>query len=219
MSFIPCLVRGSSPAGEARYALGHPLVLTGGWVEMAVGAGGFADGIVAMGGPVRTPGEPAGHHRGHSDRACSARTGGPVAHRGAFQRDRGYEPGPRPVHHVSIWVGARRPRLLRAIGQLADGWVSPLSTYLPPEDLPAARAAIHHGAAEAGRDPTTIRRITSGRGHRHQRGRLRWRRRGLGAGAGRMAPSAAPRLLHLLAHPRRTTPTRPVRQRRHTSRP
>ena len=26
MSFIPCLVRGSSPAGEARYALGHPLV-------------------------------------------------------------------------------------------------------------------------------------------------------------------------------------------------
>src|SRR5918994_2493591 len=26
MSFIPRLVRGSSPAGEARYALGHPLV-------------------------------------------------------------------------------------------------------------------------------------------------------------------------------------------------
>ncbi len=26
MTFIPCLVRGASPVGEARYALGHPLV-------------------------------------------------------------------------------------------------------------------------------------------------------------------------------------------------
>ena len=83
---------------------------------------------------------------------------------GRFNRTAGHEPGPCPVHHVSIWGGARRPRLLRAIGQLADGWVSPLSTYLRPEDLPAARAAIDHGAAEAGRDPTTIRRIYNGDG-------------------------------------------------------
>ena len=26
MTFIPCLVRSSSPAGEVRFALGHPLV-------------------------------------------------------------------------------------------------------------------------------------------------------------------------------------------------
>jgi alkanesulfonate monooxygenase SsuD/methylene tetrahydromethanopterin reductase-like flavin-dependent oxidoreductase (luciferase family) len=124
-------------------------VLTGGRVEIAVGAGGFADGIAAMGGPVRTPGESLqANIEGIRIVWAALEPAGRSRIEGRFNWTAGHEPGPRSVHHVSIWVGARRPRLFRAIGQLADGWVSPLSTYLPPEDLPAARAAIDHGAAE-----------------------------------------------------------------------
>jgi hypothetical protein len=70
----------------------------------------------------------------------------------------GYPPGPPPAHRVEIWVGAYRPRGLRLIGRLADGWV-PSYGYMGPEDLRVASARIDEAARAAGRDPDAIRRI------------------------------------------------------------
>ena len=83
----------------------------------------------------------------------------PVVLNGRHHHIGGYRPGPPPRHPIGLWVGAQRPRLLRATGRLADGWVSPLNIYVTPDAVPAAQRAIDAGAAEAGRDPDHIRRI------------------------------------------------------------
>jgi alkanesulfonate monooxygenase SsuD/methylene tetrahydromethanopterin reductase-like flavin-dependent oxidoreductase (luciferase family) len=70
----------------------------------------------------------------------------------------GYPVGPAPAHRVEIWVGAYRPRGLRLIGRLADGWV-PSYGYFGPAAFKVASASIDDAAIAAGRDPTRIRRI------------------------------------------------------------
>jgi len=70
---------------------------------------------------------------------------------------RGMRPGPRPVHEISIWVGAYGPRMLALIGRLADGWV-PSYGYSPPERIPEMQRRIDEGAKRAGREAAEIRR-------------------------------------------------------------
>ena len=135
-------------------------VLTGGRVELAVGAGGIPVAIATMGGPQRTPGQAvdATVDALHVIRAALEAKGSSQA-KGHHHRTAGYRPGPPPAHRMGLWVGAQRPRLLRAVGALADGWVSPLNIYVPPSSVPAARAALDAGARDAGRDPANLRRI------------------------------------------------------------
>ncbi len=73
----------------------------------------------------------------------------------------GHKPGPSPAHPVGIWFGVRHPRMLSLTGRLADGWVCPLNTYVPPEEVPAMQARIDEAARRAGRQPTAIRRISN----------------------------------------------------------
>jgi alkanesulfonate monooxygenase SsuD/methylene tetrahydromethanopterin reductase-like flavin-dependent oxidoreductase (luciferase family) len=56
------------------------------------------------------------------------------------------------MHDISIWVGAFKPRMLRLVGRLADGWW-PTVAGLKPGDLTAGNAIIDAAAARAGRDP------------------------------------------------------------------
>ncbi|MQA01083.1 MAG: LLM class flavin-dependent oxidoreductase [Dehalococcoidia bacterium] len=56
---------------------------------------------------------------------------------------------------VPVWVAAAGPRTLRAAGRTADGVFLRVGTH--PENLRAAVAAVREGAAEAGRDPATVR--------------------------------------------------------------
>jgi alkanesulfonate monooxygenase SsuD/methylene tetrahydromethanopterin reductase-like flavin-dependent oxidoreductase (luciferase family) len=49
--------------------------------------------------------------------------------------------------------------MLGLAGRLADGWVSPLNIYLPPEQVPNAQALIDAAARSAERDPAEVRRI------------------------------------------------------------
>ena len=57
-----------------------------------------------------------------------------------------------------IWVGAFKPRMLRLVGRLADGWL-PTVAGLKPGEFTAGNAAIDAAAVEAGRDPHAIRRL------------------------------------------------------------
>ncbi|WP_127127109.1 LLM class flavin-dependent oxidoreductase [Georgenia sp. SYP-B2076] len=135
-------------------------LLTGGRVELGLGAGGFWDAIVAMGGPRRTPGEAVG---ALEDAITVMRelwdpTRRHVRAGGSFYRLDGAKPGPAPAHDVSIWLGAYRPRMLRLTGRLADGWL-PSSTGMPPEQLAAANAIVDDAARAAGRSPADVRRL------------------------------------------------------------
>ena len=134
-------------------------VLSGGRVEVGLGAGAFWDAVVGMGGPRRSPGEAV---RSTEEAIEVMRlvwsTERSLRFEGEFYSLRGMRPGPRPAHGIGIWVGAYGPRMLGLIGRKADGWVPSLG-YSPPERLPEMHGRIDEGAAEAGRDPSEITRV------------------------------------------------------------
>jgi alkanesulfonate monooxygenase SsuD/methylene tetrahydromethanopterin reductase-like flavin-dependent oxidoreductase (luciferase family) len=148
------------PAVLARAAASLDL-LSGGRLELGLGAGAFWDGVAAMGGPRRTPGEAVD---ALSEAIDVIRQLWDVSDRGGARVDgehyrvRGAKRGPAPAHEIGIWVGAYKPRMLRLTGRKADGWLPTLS-YLPLEDVPAANATIDAAARAAGRDPRAIRRM------------------------------------------------------------
>src|ERR1700682_361065 len=134
-------------------------LLTGGRVELGLGAGGSFEAIKAIGGPMRT--------RGESVEALeeaiqvirlmwSGRRG--VRFDGKYYQLAGVHAGPAPAHPIGIWLGAYKPRMLSLVGRAADGWVPSLG-YAQPGDLVEANARIDEAAAAAGREPGSIRRV------------------------------------------------------------
>ncbi len=133
-------------------------VLSGGRVEMGLGAGAFWDAIAAMDGPRRSPGEAV---RSVEEAIKVMRLvwsdERSLRFEGEIYSLRGMRPGPRPVHEIGIWVGAYGPRMLALIGRLADGWI-PSYGYSPPERIPEMQRRIDRGAERAGREAARIRR-------------------------------------------------------------
>ncbi|MFP5346330.1 MAG: LLM class flavin-dependent oxidoreductase [Actinomycetes bacterium] len=133
-------------------------VVTGGRVELGLGAGAFWDGIVAAGGPRRTPGE-AVDALVEAIRILRAFwSGGVVNVEGEHYRVKGLRAGPSPAHPIPIWLGAYKPRMIRVTGELADAWV-PSMGYADPPALPDLNARLDDAAVAAGRAPADVRRI------------------------------------------------------------
>jgi alkanesulfonate monooxygenase SsuD/methylene tetrahydromethanopterin reductase-like flavin-dependent oxidoreductase (luciferase family) len=134
-------------------------VLTGGRVELGLGAGSFWDAVAAMGGPRRTPREAVEATEEAIDvirLVWSGERG--VNYEGRHYRLSGLHTGPKPAHDIGIWLGASGPRMLDLIGRKADGWV-PSAGWAPPDELPRYLGAIEDAARNAGRDPSAIRRV------------------------------------------------------------
>lgn len=132
-------------------------VLTGGRVELGLGAGGFWDAVSAMGGPRRAPGEAVAATEEAIDvirLIWSGERG--VRYEGRHYQLAGVHTGPKPAHDIGIWVGASGPRMLDLIGRKADGWV-PSASWAPPRDLPRYLRRIEEAAVGAGRDKEAIR--------------------------------------------------------------
>ena len=110
-------------------------LLSGGRVELGLGAGAFWDAIVAAGGPRRTPGESVEALEEAIEVIRGVWSGsGSVAFEGQHYRVKGLHAGPAPAHPIGIWIGAYKPRMLRLIGRLADGWL-PSMGYAEPSAL------------------------------------------------------------------------------------
>jgi alkanesulfonate monooxygenase SsuD/methylene tetrahydromethanopterin reductase-like flavin-dependent oxidoreductase (luciferase family) len=135
-------------------------VLSGGRVELGLGAGAFWDAIVTMGGPRRTAGESVLALE-EAIQVIRLMWSGQRSVRfdGRFYQLAGVHPGPQPAHHIGIWLGVGRPRALALTGRLADGWLPPALGYSQPGDLVSMNARIDEAAHAAGRDPATIQRI------------------------------------------------------------
>jgi alkanesulfonate monooxygenase SsuD/methylene tetrahydromethanopterin reductase-like flavin-dependent oxidoreductase (luciferase family) len=134
-------------------------ILSGGRLELGLGAGGFWPAIKAYGGPVRTPGESVSalEEAIQVIRLLWSGQHG-IRFEGRFYQLEGAHSGPVPVHPMGIWLGAYRPRMLSLIGRLADGWVPSLG-YVKPPDLLEGNQRIDDAARAAGRDPRAIRRV------------------------------------------------------------
>jgi alkanesulfonate monooxygenase SsuD/methylene tetrahydromethanopterin reductase-like flavin-dependent oxidoreductase (luciferase family) len=146
------------PAMLAKAAASLDL-LSGGRVELGLGAGAFWEAIKAMGGPVRTPGESVKALKEAIQVIRLMWSGERGIHfDGEFYQLSGAQSGPLPAHPIGIWLGAYKPRMLELVGRLADGWVPSLG-YLKPPDLAAASSRIDEAAAASGRNPSAIRRI------------------------------------------------------------
>ncbi|WP_067823451.1 LLM class flavin-dependent oxidoreductase [Nocardia inohanensis] len=134
-------------------------VLSGGRVELGIGAGAFWGPIAAMGGEKRSPREAVAAVRDAieiiklmwSDQSS-------IRYSGSVYSVDGARPGPKPAHGIGIWTGAYGPRMLRLTGELADGWLPSLG-YIDLEGLRAGNRVIDDAAVKAGRTPQSIRRI------------------------------------------------------------
>jgi alkanesulfonate monooxygenase SsuD/methylene tetrahydromethanopterin reductase-like flavin-dependent oxidoreductase (luciferase family) len=133
--------------------------LTGGRVELGLGAGAAWEAIKAYGGPTLTRAESVSALE-EAIQVIRLLWSGQHTLRfeGKFYRLEGARSGPVPVHPMGIWLGAYRPRMLSIVGRLADGWVPSLG-YVQPSDLLAANQRIDEAAKAAGRDPRSIRRV------------------------------------------------------------
>jgi alkanesulfonate monooxygenase SsuD/methylene tetrahydromethanopterin reductase-like flavin-dependent oxidoreductase (luciferase family) len=136
-------------------------ILSHGRAELGIGAGIAWDAIEAMGGRRLDPGDSveALEEAIHVIRDLwdTGEQGG-VTFEGKHYRLADASRGPAPVHDIGIWVGAFKPRMLRLVGRLADGWW-PTVAGLNPGDLTAGNAVIDAAAARAGREPDSIRRL------------------------------------------------------------
>ena len=148
------------PAVVARAAASLD-ILSGGRVELGLGAGSRWDAIAGMGGRRLRPGQSVDALEEAIDviRALwDVVAAGEARFEGSYYTLDGAARGPAPRHRIPISVGAYKPRMLALVGRKADGWL-PSLPYLRPGDLAAGNAAIDHAAVAAGRDPRAIRRL------------------------------------------------------------
>jgi alkanesulfonate monooxygenase SsuD/methylene tetrahydromethanopterin reductase-like flavin-dependent oxidoreductase (luciferase family) len=133
-------------------------VLSGGRVELGLGAGGFWDAIEGYGGPRRAPAEALAALAEAIEVIRKIWSGERnLRFEGRHYRLAGAHSGPVPSHPIGIWLGVYGPRALRLAGQVADGWVPSFRGEVAPIVEGAAR--LDEAAYEAGRDPGLIRRI------------------------------------------------------------
>jgi alkanesulfonate monooxygenase SsuD/methylene tetrahydromethanopterin reductase-like flavin-dependent oxidoreductase (luciferase family) len=136
--------------------------LSGGRIELGLGAGAFWDAIAAMGGRRLTPAEAVA---GLSEAIDVIRGIWDADNRaalivdGTVHRVRGAKRGPAPAHDIAIWVGALKPRMLRLVGSKADGWLPSLPYLGGLSQLRDSNEVIDEAALAAGRDPQAVRRL------------------------------------------------------------
>lgn len=138
-------------------------ILSGGRVELGIGAGAFWDGVASMGARRLNAREAVDALREAIEIVRSVwdtEATGPVEHQGRYYSVSDAARGPRPAHDIAIWVGAYRSRMLELTGAVADGWL-PTMDYLDngPRSLPRLNERIDLAAEAAGRPPAAVRRL------------------------------------------------------------
>lgn len=135
-------------------------VISGGRLELGLGAGGFEEGILAWGGIMG--GNPGERYQAFSEylkilQGMLRNAGREFSFHGNFHQVSHVVNGPSPAHPIPLWIGAGKPRMLRLAGSQGDGWVIG-TIYMPPEELDQVNRFLDEGAASAGRKPEEIRR-------------------------------------------------------------
>jgi len=150
---VACLpVRSPAMVAKAAATLDH---LTGGRVELGLGAGWFWDGIASMGFERRTPGESVSALEEAIEVTRLAwREGETVSFSGDYYRLTDFRAGPAGAHPIAVYLGALGPRMLRLTGRSADGWTI---SRVSPAEVRERRQLVDQAAEGSGRAPGSIR--------------------------------------------------------------
>lgn len=135
-------------------------VLTGGRVELGLGAGAFWEAIAAMGEQPLTPPQAVQALREGIEVIRAMWGMRETVVEGRFHRLAGAKASV-PFHDIGIWVGAYKPRMLTLTGELADGWLPSLkqAESMGLASFTDANARIDEAAVNAGRAPGDVRRL------------------------------------------------------------
>lgn len=145
------------PAVLAKMAASLDL-LSGGRVDLGLGAGAFWDAIAAYGGPRRRPGEALAALAEAIEVIRKVWSGERnLRFDGEYYQLAGAQSGPVPGRQIGIWLGAYGPRALALTGRVADGWVPSLQGDVSPLVQMAQR--LDEAAEVVGRQPSEIRRV------------------------------------------------------------
>jgi alkanesulfonate monooxygenase SsuD/methylene tetrahydromethanopterin reductase-like flavin-dependent oxidoreductase (luciferase family) len=135
-------------------------VISGGRLELGIGAGGYVEGMQAWGGMVgNTPGDRYQAFKEYLDviEGMLAGAGHEFYYEGKFYQVDGAVNGPEPAHRIPLWIGVGGPRMLKLVGRRGHGWMIG-TTYILPDSLDNVNQLLDEGASEAGRDPTDVHR-------------------------------------------------------------
>ncbi|HEY8482770.1 MAG TPA: LLM class flavin-dependent oxidoreductase [Spirillospora sp.] len=133
--------------------------MSGGRVELGLGAGASWEGIEAYGGG-RLDGPAARRALEEAVQVIklhwSDQNG--LRFHGEHYRFTAVQGGPAPVHPIGVWLGVTGPLGIDVAGRVGDGWIAP-SSLVPPKRLAEGQRRLDDAAARAGRDPAQIRRV------------------------------------------------------------
>lgn len=121
-------------------------VLSGGRLEIGLGAGWFEPEYRLAGVPFERPGVRLAQLADTVDTVGRVLGGGPPPVR----------PGPVQTPRPPIWVGGRGDRLLELVARSADGWNTVWA--MTPEAYRARLTVLERACERVGRDPATVRR-------------------------------------------------------------
>lgn len=148
-----------SPALLAKMAASLDL-LSGGRVDLGLGAGWYAPEYEAAGIPLDPPGTRIRRLREAATVLARLLEGEELTFHGDHYDIDGaiVRPGPRQDPRPPIWIGGKGDFLLKTVARVADGWNF---SWLGSIDAYRERAAVAEEACESqGRDPKTLRRST-----------------------------------------------------------
>ena len=137
-------------------------LLSGGRVELGLGAGAFWDAIAAAGGPRRTPKEAVDALVEAIGIIREVWGTGTVRADGEHYQVNGLHAGPQPAHDIPIWIGSYKPRMLRVTADLADAWIPSMGYADPPALAEMNAAHRRRGRGQRARtagDPADVQRL------------------------------------------------------------
>ena len=145
------------PAVLAKAAASIDL-LSDGRFELGLGAGAFWEAIEAWGGPRRSPGQ-ALAALGEAIEVIRKVWSGErnLRFQGRYYKLAGAQSGPVPAHPIGIWLGVYGPQALQLTARAADGWVPSFRGEIAP--IAEMSARLDDALAEAGREPSDLRRV------------------------------------------------------------
>lgn len=138
-------------------------VISGGRLELGLGAGWFEPEYAAHGLYFPTPGERVGRLEDYANVVRGMLSGSPFSYQGEHYScsDAWCVPAPVQQPHPPIWLGGSKDRMLGVVARVADGWNTvwwnPAVRTTDAQYL--QRAEVLARACEAiGRDPASVRR-------------------------------------------------------------